>query len=164
MRYKKIWILPVILLMIWMNIIFGFSAQPVKQSVGLSEKVGRLVSETVVPGFRSWPEQRQDKFVKNIDFGVRKAAHLTEYMFLGMLWILFFHSVLRGRYGYRREILFSLIASAVFASGDEFHQLFVAGRHAKVQDVCIDTTGAAVGILIVSLILSKVFGGKKKNG
>ena len=164
MRYKKIWILSVILLAVWMCIIFGFSAQPVKQSVGLSEKVGRAVSEMVIPGFHSWPEQRQNKFVKNIDFGVRKAAHFTEYMFLGILWILFFHSLLKGRYAYRKEVIFSLICSAVFASGDEFHQLFVTGRHAKVQDVCIDTTGAAVGILIISLILSKIVGGKKKNG
>lgn len=152
------------MLIVWMCIIFRFSAQPVKESVSLSERVGRVVSETVVPGFQSWPEQRQEKFVKKIDFGVRKAAHLTEYMFLGMLWILFFHSLLRGRYGYKKEMFYSLLASAVFAAGDEFHQLFVAGRHAKIHDVCIDTTGAIIGILIVSLILSKVFGGKKKNG
>lgn len=164
MQYKRIWILPVILLVVWMSVIFGFSAQPVKQSVGLSEKVGRIISETVVPGFHSWPEQKQEKFVKNIDFGVRKAAHFTEYMFLGMLWILFFHSLLKSRYGYKKEMLFSFLASAAFASGDEFHQLFVAGRHAKVQDVCIDTAGATIGILIISLILRKIVGGKKKNG
>ena len=102
--------------------------------------------------------------MKKIDFGVRKAAHLTEYMFLGGLWILFFHSLLQGRYGYKKEMIFSLLASATFAAGDEFHQLFVAGRHAKLQDVGIDTTGAAVGIIIVSLILNRMIGGKKKNG
>ena len=163
MRYKKIWILPVALLVIWMCVIFRFSAQPVKESVGLSEKVGRAVSERVVPGFRTWPETKQNKFVKKIDFGVRKAAHLTEYMFLGVLWITFFHSLLRGKSGYKKEIIFSILASAMFAAGDEFHQLFVAGRHAKLQDVCIDSIGATIGIFIVSVILNKIVGGKK-NG
>lgn len=164
MRYKKIWILPVVLLVVWMSIIFGFSAQPVKESVSLSEKVGRVVSETVVPEFRSWPEKKQNKFVKKIDFGVRKAAHFTEYAFLGMLWILFFHSILRGRYGYKKEMIFSILASAVFAAGDEFHQLFVDGRHAKIHDVCIDTTGATVGILLITLVVSKIVRERRKNG
>lgn len=164
MRYKKIWILPVVLLVVWMSIIFGFSAQPVKESVSLSEKVGRVVSETVVPEFRSWPEKKQNKFVKKIDFGVRKAAHFTEYAFLGMLWISFFHSILRGRYGYKKEMIFSILASAVFAVGDEFHQLFVDGRHAKIHDVCIDTTGATVGILLITLVVSKIVRERRKNG
>lgn len=164
MRYKKIWILPVVLLVVWMSIIFGFSAQPVKESVSLSEKVGRVVSETVVPEFRSWPEKKQNKFVKKIDFGVRKAAHFTEYAFLGMLWISFVHSILRGRYGYKKEMIFSILASAVFAAGDEFHQLFVDGRHAKIHDVCIDTTGATVGILLITLVVSKIVRERRKNG
>ena len=164
MRYKKIWILPVVLLVVWMSIIFGFSAQPVKESVSLSEKVGRVVSETVVPEFRSWPEKKQNKFVKKIDFGVRKAAHFTEYAFLGMLWISFFHSILRGRYGYKKEMIFSILASAVFAAGDEFHQLFVDGRHAKIHDVCIDTTGATGGILLITLVVSKIVRERRKNG
>ena len=164
MRYKKVWILPVVMLVVWMSIIFGFSAQPVKESVSFSEKVGRAVSETVVPGFRSWPEKKQNKFVKKIDFGVRKAAHFTEYAFLGMLWIAFFHSVLRGRYGCKKEMIYSILASAVFAAGDEFHQLFVDGRHAKVHDVCIDTAGAITGILLISLLVSRIVGGRRKNG
>jgi VanZ family protein len=42
-----------------------------------------------------------------------------------------------------RSILFSML----YASTDEFHQLFVEGRSGSVRDVMIDTLGATLGIL-----------------
>jgi len=37
---------------------------------------------------------------------------------------------------------------AIFAAGDEFHQLFAVSRTAAAQDVLIDVCGAVVGLAI----------------
>lgn len=35
---------------------------------------------------------------------------------------------------------------------DELHQKFVNGRSAEIRDVCIDTCGVILGILLVILV------------
>ena len=47
------------------------------------------------------------------------------------------------------------IAGTLYAASDEFHQLFVEGRTCAFRDVCIDSAGAAAGILIASIIKKK---------
>ena len=46
----------------------------------------------------------------------------------------------------------SLVFSVVYASSDEFHQTFVAGRDGNIIDVLIDSSGALVGIMIASIM------------
>lgn len=43
-----------------------------------------------------------------------------------------------------------LLACALFAASDEFHQSFVKTRTPSVRDVLLDVTGALFGLLIVS--------------
>ena len=45
-----------------------------------------------------------------------------------------------------------LIATA-YAATDEIHQLFVPERAGAFTDVCIDSAGAAVGALIMALVV-----------
>jgi VanZ family protein len=74
------------------------------------------------------------------DFYLRKAAHMTEY---GVLWLLWF-----------RALRFQLPAGAVaavaivlaYAATDEYHQTFVTGRHGTPVDWLIDAGGMCVGI------------------
>jgi VanZ family protein len=82
-------------------------------------------------------------------FFVRKSAHFIEYFVLSLL-------VLRGIRGGRREnhlawAAMALLAVALYASLDEFHQTFVPGRTAAVSDVVLDTTGGAVAQLAAGL-------------
>ena len=46
----------------------------------------------------------------------------------------------------------SLVKSFLYACTDEFHQLFIAGRAGQFRDVCIDSTGALIMILIIYII------------
>ena len=41
-----------------------------------------------------------------------------------------------------------------YALCDEFHQLFVPGRGAEFTDVCIDSSGALVGIFLIFLFFA----------
>ena len=42
----------------------------------------------------------------------------------------------------------------IYAITDEYHQSFVAGRGPAITDVCIDTAGVCIGIVIVLIIIS----------
>ena len=46
---------------------------------------------------------------------------------------------------------FAVAFVAVYAASDEIHQLFVPHREGKISDVIIDTTGAAIGLLLLWL-------------
>ena len=53
------------------------------------------------------------------------------------------------RRGRRAEARLALFCVMLYATSDEFHQLFVASRQARVLDVLIDTSGAALGLLLI---------------
>ena len=149
MKKKQVFHIFVILLILWMVLIFSFSAQTADKSSNLSGEVGRKVASIFVPGFQKWEESRQDQFIEKIDFFVRKTAHFTEYMVLGMLWLLCLQSNPKGKFIMAHNMWSSMVASACFAMSDEFHQLFVAGRAGRWMDVGIDTAGAVVGVFLV---------------
>lgn len=82
--------------------------------------------------------------------GVRKCAHLTEYAILVLLcWRALRKPVKKDPRPWSWPLASGcVLLVALYAASDEFHQLFVASRDASVRDVAIDTTGAALGMLI----------------
>lgn len=48
----------------------------------------------------------------------------------------------------------SLLVGLIYAITDEYHQSFVAGRGPSARDVCIDTAGVFIGIIIILIIVS----------
>ncbi len=86
--------------------------------------------------------------IAQVQFFVRKAAHLIEYAILAML---LWRAVCRGtNLKMKMSILFIVVwgGCAIFAVGDEFHQSFAVSRTASAQDVLIDVCGAVVGLAI----------------
>jgi VanZ family protein len=90
-----------------------------------------------------------------IQFCVRKAAHLTEYAILGLL-------LARAVFGgtslnWATSILYitAWIICVLVAASDEFHQSFVASRGASPWDVMIDSGGAILGLLVCSKLIKK---------
>ena len=83
---------------------------------------------------------------ESISFVVRKAAHFTEYLILGCALV----PVMR-EHG-KKAILAWLIGSA-YAVTDEIHQYFVSERSCEIRDMCIDSCGILVGVLIGLLII-----------
>ena len=76
----------------------------------------------------------------------RKLAHLAEY---GIFSLLLYRSLSTPGGGERQGASWSVLAAAAYSLTDEFHQLFVPGRHASIADCAIDSTGAAVALLLV---------------
>jgi VanZ family protein len=79
---------------------------------------------------------------------IRKLAHFTEYLILGILII----RALRDARGWRLEhALMAIALATVYAVSDELHQRFVPGRTAAVGDVGVDAVGAIVGQIWIAL-------------
>lgn len=154
MRYGK-WIFTV-LTVIWMAVIFTFSARDAQHSTEDSSRAGAILCENLIPGFSEWPKEKQKALVERIDFPVRKAAHTFEYAVLGAL--IFLTAALHAGTSstmtkcWRRAWLLSV----GYAVTDEFHQYFVPGRACRLFDVAVDGAGALIGIAISAFILCKL--------
>ena len=89
--------------------------------------------------------------VGEIVFAIRKCGHLTEY---AILWLLCWRALrqpLKGdtRPWSWRDAEMALAFAAAYAISDELHQAFVPSRQGSAWDVLLDTSGAAVGLLLV---------------
>ena len=128
-----------------MALIFYMSAQPQLESEATSNLATELLYKIysfLFPG----GIPLSDFFARYGQF-IRKLAHFTEFMLLGIL--------IRTNYlEYRKDrtFLFPLLLAAVYAVSDEIHQLFVAGRYCSIKDMLIDSSGAFLGILICHLV------------
>jgi VanZ family protein len=82
---------------------------------------------------------------------VRKCAHITEYAILGMLFWRALRQPVKNdpRPWSWPDVGWSILLVALYASSDEFHQLFVPARDASIWDVMIDTTGGIGGLLLL---------------
>ena len=136
------WLLPII----WMAVIFSFSAKPADQSDHMSLSVGGFVGRVFVENFEQKSKEEQQAFAEKLNYPIRKAAHGTEYAILSCL-LLF--ALWKYSFTKRAKYVLAFLITAVYAASDEFHQLFVQGRSCQVTDVMIDSSGALVGLLIV---------------
>lgn len=78
---------------------------------------------------------------------VRKTAHALEFCGLCLLFNLAF-----GATTLKFRPLISFILTVLYAVSDEIHQIFVDGRACMFKDVLIDSGGAAVCIIILSIV------------
>lgn len=84
------------------------------------------------------------KTVDIIHHVIRKLGHLTEYFVLGLLLFRAFRNSFRAS-GLWRPAIFTVLVIVLYASSDEFHQMFVSSRTASAVDVCIDIAGGVFG-------------------
>ena len=84
---------------------------------------------------------------EKVSFIVRKCAHVSEFFILGILVI-----NLISKYNVKNSYLLSFFVCVLYASSDEFHQLFVPGRSGQVADIFIDLIGVVLGLSIYCLI------------
>lgn len=135
----------IILAIIWMGVIFMFSAQVSDESKSSSNKVTSAVVNTVISIKKeNISEEKRQKIIEDKTFIVRKTAHFTEYFILGLILILYLQTKERLTTKY---IILAIIFCVLYATSDEIHQLFVDGRSCKIIDILIDTCGSSLAIL-----------------
>jgi VanZ family protein len=114
---------------------------------------GKRTSRIIGP-FLHWlfPEI-SPKTQREVEFAIRKCAHLTEYAIFALLFW-------RARVKPRRSapVLWqwrwcaeTLWATSLYAATDEFHQTFVPTREGCVRDVGIDLLGAMAAMALLWL-------------
>ncbi len=99
-----------------------------------------------MPQFEELSKAQQAKIVKAWQHTARKTAHALMYLVLGLLCMT---ALLQHSLDMKVRIAIALCISAAYAVTDEIHQLFIPGRSSQFSDVCIDTCGALIGILLV---------------
>ena len=141
-------IILIILIILWMNLVFGFSGQNGEQSSGISYKISMLITGN------------NEEIAKMIEPYVRKIAHFSEYAVGAILIYLLIYTFPKVSSKIRN--ISSIIITIIYAISDEIHQLYIPGREGKIVDVYIDTLGIITGILFINLII-KIFNKKLIN-
>lgn len=140
-----------ILILVWMMMIFMLSNQPADDSTKLSDGFISTTIGNIYKIFNS--DVSEEKLVEikiKYTHPVRKLAHFTIYLILGLL-----VAMLLKEYNLnvRQIILISLLICFIYATSDEIHQLFVNGRSGEIKDILIDTSGSFIGIFLTSKIV-----------
>ena len=142
---RKIYLFLVIAVMVS---IFVFSAMRGNQSSAMSGRITNWIIGIIYPDYSAMPAEQRIGAFRLMEHIVRKGAHFTEYAVLGAL-----VALLINTFSFRNQYLIALLLSVCYAISDEWHQSFVAGRSPMLQDVMIDTAGAALGIVIIIMLL-----------
>lgn len=148
---KKIFTLLTIL---WMIVIFNFSAQNATESTEISNSFGEMVGMILVEEYDTWSVEKQKEFAQMIDYPIRKGAHIAEYAILGLLLAGAIIGQEKVKDTNKKEIVMSIIIGVIYACSDEIHQIFVPGRAGMIRDVLIDSVGVVLGVLGMDKILS----------
>ena len=140
---KKIILL--ILTILWMVTIFIFSNQGSTKS---TEKSSSLVRNTIVRIYRLFDNNLNDEKIKDIidkwEVPVRKTAHITEYIILGVLVFLTCRE-----FGYK-NIYSMILLCILYACSDEIHQLFISDRDGNIIDILIDSVSSSFAIIFLN--------------
>ena len=150
--WQRTWvrILTTLMTMAVMVFIFAFSTEDAESSDQTSGNISREVLPIVYPDYEQKPPEEQKTCYDNVQHIVRKTAHFTEYMILGLL----IRLCLESWFGHRKRMLpASWAAGTIYAGTDELHQLLIDGRSGQWTDVLLDSGGVMTGVLIAVLIL-----------
>ena len=123
-----------IILIIWMIIIFIMSSFDANASSNQSGIIVNFISNLF-----------HINDIELLSFIIRKMAHFVEYFILGIL-------LINCLINYNKKLYLSYVIGILYASLDEFHQLFVSGRSGQVRDIIIDVVGLILGIILIRFV------------
>ena len=147
----------IVLLLLQMWIIFGFSNQDGETSGSISRKITEIITKNI-NSIQNLPKDEKEIKLKKIEHIVRKLAHFSIYTVIGVLLMSLMSTY---KIKQKNRIIISAVIGLLYAISDEIHQAFVPGRGPLVSDVFIDFSGVIMGMLIAYIIirfcLSKFF-------
>lgn len=150
-RKYKTNIIFLVLTLLWMLVIFLYSAKTAEESEGQSMAVGMRVGSILHADFETWSEEAKLEFAQIYDKPIRKFAHMAEYAVLGLLLV---GVVVPGSESKKKILFIAWLIAVVYACTDEVHQLLVPGRYGSIIDVGIDAIGAAIGVGVAKVFVN----------
>lgn len=142
-----------LLTLIWMVVIFMFSAQNADDSTEQSSFVTNILMSIFSSVYRDSDISDKMQIIESMSFEIRKAAHFSIYSVLGLLSFLSVYYLTKFS---NKTPFISLPICFIYACSDEIHQLFVPGRSGQLRDVFIDFSGALLMTLII-LVIRKIY-------
>ena len=136
---KKRTILFLILTLLWMGIVFCFSAETAE----VSKKTSLSVMERIIEIF--------DINITNkahFEALLRSFAHLALFLLGGA-----FSCALFTLSSPNKKYLYCAVFGVIYAFLDEVHQIFVPGRAFELKDIFIDLVGFFIGALAVVILI-----------
>lgn len=161
-------VIAIIAVLMWMMVIFIFSAMPSNESNSKSQgTINSVIEKTLEVTNDSGitdkhpTQEKMNKVVTFLNKPLRKVMHASVYLVLSILFYSCFYQFKISKW---KNCILSIICSFLYACTDEFHQLFVDGRTSQFTDVLIDAMGAIFGIVFIIMIFKiKDFIISKKN-
>ena len=133
-RTEKRMRLCVTLLVCCLVFIWGNSLLPGNISGAISDFVKNILAALFEQG---------EKEPENGGFLLRKMAHFTEFTALGLCLCWLFGMLKKG-------MLLPLFCGGLAACVDETIQIFVPSRVSSLRDVCIDSCGVLLGVILLT--------------
>ena len=100
-----------------------------------------IILMLVIFAFSATPSSGLPNF-NAADFIIKKSAHMLGYALLALAYLRAFDNDIS-------KWKLAWVLAVLYATSDEFHQSFVAGRYASWVDVLIDSAGAAIALFWV---------------
>lgn len=139
-------IVKVFIVLFCMFTIFMLSADDNNESNKKSD--GLIIKACKILVRKDLSEKEQQTYIDKYVTFVRKSAHFTIYLLLGL-------SIISLIKEYRqidiKSLIIALIISVLYAVSDEIHQILVPGRSGEIRDVLIDSIGSLTGIYLYYL-------------
>lgn len=133
MKKNKLSIIPVI---IWALAIFIMSSFNAEESANQSNFIVNIIASIF-----------NINNISLLSLIIRKLAHFTEYLILGVLVINMF-----TKNNVRKSYILSILLCIIYATSDEIHQIFTPGRACQIKDILIDSIGSITGIYLFKLL------------
>ena len=155
-------ILSFVAVLVWMVVIFLFSAENSKESSKTSDGVVAFIASITVDGFDEMTDEQKAEVIDSMSAFVRTAAHFCSFALLGFLSL---NALLTFETKLQFKALYAWLFSVFYAFTDELHQYFVPGRACDIMDIAVDSTGALTGVLAMLLLITliKYFKTKKNK-
>ncbi|MEG0377247.1 MAG: VanZ family protein [Eubacterium sp.] len=131
---------------VWMALIFWFSAQNSDESSAMSGGIVGFIMDIIRHLFLGISEEAASTLEYHLVFIIRKAAHASIYCGLSILVYFAIDTINLKRVS---KISITGVICLLYAASDELHQRFVPGRSCEFRDMCIDFGGALLGIGVV---------------
>ena len=149
------------LLIVWMSLIFNFSAQTATESSDTSGGFSYKLASFFIEGFEDKTPEEQLEIIEEMSFPIRKTAHFCVFAGLSLLAFL---NVSFFKIKYVSKNLIAFVFSSLYAASDEYHQKFVTGRSCEFRDWLIDTGGVVLGLLFCGAVVFLINRKKIKKG
>lgn len=146
----------ILLTLLWMGVIFWFSAQAANESSSMSGNLLETLLAAIIPHWEDRTVDEQHSIFNGLHTIFRKCGHFSEYTILGILLAATARQhrkfISDSRQAITKEvIILPALCALLYACSDEIHQRYVPGRSCELRDICIDFSGALLGILMLTI-------------